>query len=154
MFLHGSKSCFRGKQEYCLLIWYGELSRSPLLYLYMYLYNAGTDSGYKCTGRRSVGLVQRLEGTTKDLYCLCAHYAVLKVVPIDYSLWKELIFPDVCLTVLDEFEGSRVVHCLSIYYIWCFQSFVLFGSFFCSLFLSNSLLMRWRAPVPQPLCKT
>ena len=35
VFLHGSKSCFRGKQEYCLLIWYGELSRSPLLYLYL-----------------------------------------------------------------------------------------------------------------------
>ena len=86
---------------------------------------AGTDRGYKCTGRRAVGLVQLLEGTTKALYCLCAHYAVLKVVPIDYSFWKELIFPDVCLT-LDEFEGSRVVYCLSIYYIWCFKSFVLF----------------------------
>jgi hypothetical protein len=29
------------------------------------------------------GLVKLLEGTTKALYCLCAHYAVLKVVPID-----------------------------------------------------------------------
>jgi hypothetical protein len=89
------------------------------LYLHLYLYSAGTDHGYKCTRRRAVGLVQLLEGTTKALYCLCAHYAVLKVVPIDYSLWKEWIFPDVCLA-LDEFEGSRVVHCLSIYYIWCF----------------------------------
>jgi hypothetical protein len=45
------------------------------------LVSAGTDHGYKCTGRRVVGLVQLLEGTTKALYCLCAHYAVLKVVP-------------------------------------------------------------------------
>ena len=76
--------------------------------------------------RRAVGLVQLLEGTIKALYCLCAHYAALKVVPIDYSLWIEWIVPDVCLT-LDEFEGSRIVHCLSIYYIWCFKSFVLCG---------------------------
>jgi hypothetical protein len=94
--------------------------------LYLYIYSAGTDHGYRCTGRRAVGLVQLLEGTIKALYCLCAHYTVLKVVPIDYSFWKEWIFPDVCLK-LDEFEGSRVVHCLSIYYISCFKSFVLFG---------------------------
>jgi hypothetical protein len=61
--------------------------------------SAGTDHGYKCTGRRAVGLVQLLEGTTKAVYCLCAHYAVLKVVPIDHSLWKEWIFPDVCLNI-------------------------------------------------------
>jgi hypothetical protein len=54
--------------------------------LYLYLYSAGTDHGYKCTGRRAVGLVQLLEGPTKALNCLCAHYAVLNVVPIDYSL--------------------------------------------------------------------
>ena len=99
-----------------------------ILYIsvFLYIYSAGTDHGYKCTGRRAVGLVQLLEGTTKAIYCLCAHYAVLKMVPIDYSLWKQWNFPDVCLK-LDEFEGSRVVHCLSIYYIWCFKSFVLFG---------------------------
>ena len=53
------------------------------------LYSAGTDHGYNnlycpIEGPRSaVGLVQLLEGTTKALYCLCAHYAVLRVVPID-----------------------------------------------------------------------
>ena len=63
----------------CIGILYGRL--------YLYLYSAGTDHGYKCTGlRRAVGLVQLLEGSTKALYCLCAHYTVLKVVPIDYSL--------------------------------------------------------------------
>ena len=92
----------------------------------LYIYSAGTDHGYRCTGRRVVGLVQLLEGTIKALNCLCAHYTVLKVVPINYSLWKEWIFPSVCLK-LDEFEGSRVVHYLSIYYVWCFKSFVLFG---------------------------
>ena len=56
------------------------------LYLYLYIYSAGTDHGYRCTGRRAVGLVQLLEGTIKALYCLCTHYAVHKVVPIDYSL--------------------------------------------------------------------
>ena len=56
------------------------------LYLYLYLYNAGTDRGYKCTGRAIGLIVQLLEDTTKALYCLCAHYAILKVVPIDYSL--------------------------------------------------------------------
>ena len=50
------------------------------LYLYPYLYSAGTDRSYKCTGRRAVGL-----GTTKALYCRCAHYALLNVVPIDYK---------------------------------------------------------------------
>ena len=50
-------------------------------YLYLYLYSAGTDHGYKCTGRRAVGLVQLLEGPTKALW-LCytvfphtSHYA-------------------------------------------------------------------------------
>jgi hypothetical protein len=59
-----------------------------ILYIsvFLYIYSAGTDHGYKCTGRRAVGLVQLLEGTTKAIYCLCAHYAVLKMVPIDYSL--------------------------------------------------------------------
>ena len=55
------------------------------MFLYLYLYSAGTDRGYKCTGRRADGLVQLLEGTTKALYCRCAHYAVLNVVPIDYK---------------------------------------------------------------------
>ena len=117
----------------------------------LYIYSAGTDHGYRCTGRRVVGLVQLLEGTIKALNCLCAHYTVLKVVPINYSLWKERIFPDVCLK-LDEFEGSRVVHCL--YLMFQILRIVWLFSFFCSLFLSNSLLMRWRAPIPQPLCKT
>jgi hypothetical protein len=36
--------------------------------------SAGTDRSYKCTGRRAVGL-----GTTKALYCRCAHYTVLSV---------------------------------------------------------------------------
>ena len=50
------------------------------MYLYLYLYSAGTDRSYKCTGRRAVGL-----GTTKALYCRCAHYTVLNVVPFDYK---------------------------------------------------------------------
>ena len=103
------------------------------------LYSAGTDHGYNnfycpIEGPRSaVGLVQLLEGTTKALYCLCAHYAVLKLVPIDYRLYSivfeknEFFLMSVLNWNLDEFEGSRVVHCLSIYIIWCFKSFVLFG---------------------------
>jgi hypothetical protein len=44
------------------------------------VHSAGTDRSYKCTGRRVVGL-----GTTKALYCRCAYYTVLNVVPIDYK---------------------------------------------------------------------
>ena len=56
---------------------------------------------------------------------------------------------------LYEYEGSRVVQFVDLLYLM-FQilCIVWLFSFFCSLFLSNSLLIRWRAPVPQPFCKT
>jgi hypothetical protein len=105
------------------------------LYVYLYLYSAGTDRGYKCTGRRAVGLVQLLEGTSKALYCLCAHYAILKVVPIDYSLWKEWIFPDVlhwmsskdlelftvCRSII--FDVSNPSYCLAFLFLLFLVSF-------------------------------
>jgi hypothetical protein len=107
------------------------------LYLYLYIYSAGTDHGYKCTGRKAVGLVQLLEGTIKAFNCLCAHYAVLRwfqstivfektefllMSVLNWMSSKDLELFTVCRSII--FDVSNPSYCLALSFVRYFFQIV------------------------------